>query len=204
MNKIYDRVYDTTGTCPVCGANLRPVSLIRAEVSYSQGQSTKRYEGGRWVTRTPEYTHYENLTPVVLGFCESCDKARWDEKEELEARKPKPSPVKMIASLALLVLGILLTALYHKLPLDAGLTLAAGIAAIIFGFMLSFSKVLNYVLDLKEWKKKAGGFREPYHAPSDELVGTMASYWEKHIAYLTPLEVEKKRLEEQDRIFGIK
>lgn len=200
MNKIKDCVYDTPGTCPVCGATLRPVSLLRAEISFSQGQSTKSYEGGRWVTRTPEYTHYNNLTPVVLGFCESCDKAKWDKKEETKAQKPKPSPIKMIFSLALLVLGIFLIVMYRKLPFDAGLTLAAGIAAVIFGFMLSSSKIVNYVLDLKEWKKYAGGFRESYIPNTDEFIAMPASDWEKHIAYLTPLEAEKNRWKAQNQI----
>ena len=204
MKKLHDRVYDTPGTCPVCGAALRPVSLLRAEISYSQGQSTESYEGGRWVTKTPEYTHYDNLTPVVLGFCEACDKARWDAQEEAEAKKPKPSPVKMIASLALFALGVFLTAMYQKVPFDAGLTLAAGIIMILFGFVLSVSKIGNYVLDLKKWKKNADGFREPYRPAEDETVARLASDWENHIAYLTPLAAEKMRWDEKNRILGIK
>ena len=187
MKEIANAMYDETDICPKCGNRLIPVLYYSA----SKGNTTvnRSYPDSFHKVKTTTVA-YHNIQPCYAGWCEVCDRKRFEENQKKLAGKPRPRLVLPIIGGVLLAAGILILILFGSYGAIPGI----GFLAALIGFL--FICTLPFAIDKRKKYDKLQQEGWSYTYPSKEsLSGTAAWGMNKiklgNIEYLSMSEIER-------------
>ena len=181
MKKIADYYYDDTGLCPVCGEGLVPVTVYSGK-ALNTHVSTKVQDINTKVRTTT--TTYTGIKPLYVGYCLACARRVHEAKQEQKAVE-KPKPKYLVASIVcalLLIPGVIgtvrLVGSLGRIGLWGSIGVIGLLIVVFFGLPIaSIAPLATHFKKKRQYKQYASGVREPFKAPSEEIMSDMAAHY---------------------------
>ena len=205
LESVFDKpgvcpIYDEPGVCPKCGQPMRALRLYSADTQSTSMGSTSTYRAGRWEKTTRVTTHYFNIQPRVLGFCEVCHHEEQDKRQTERGQNPA-SPVWWVVGAVLAAIGLAI--IIRSMILnehDVGALLSFGFAAFAIGLVLFFRRIGKYNRERKEYLRCRSGKRDFFEI-SESTVAVVLSQRQAGKAWLT--EQQLKEIQAQNDPLGL-
>ena len=167
-------VYVRFGTCPACGRLMQSVRYF----SGAEGKSTKLSPrqvtiGTKQYTQTTTSTEYSDIREHRAGFCEACDRAEFETKEN---NWPKPGKGFLICAIVcgvVMVVGAALLVMLLNDVIPSNLA-AVPIICLVGGLFFMACALGEYIPKWRAYAKHKRGYRAPYVPKTEEQLSNIA------------------------------